>query len=280
MRALLTLVGLAALVYALAALLLWRYQSRFVFYPNQPTRVIEATPADVGLRFEDVVITTEDDIDLHGWWVPGAQREAILFLHGNAGNISHRLQSLRLLNALGVGVLIIDYRGYGRSAGEPSEQGTYRDALAAWRHLIEERGLQAGEIIVYGRSLGGAVAAELATVVDPAGAILESTFTSIPDMAQHAFPWLPASLARIRYDTLSKVGRISCPLLILHSPEDEVIPYQHSQRLAAAATASVRFVTLRGAHNDAFLVTGDDYAAALRAFIASVRGRAADQKLY
>lgn len=273
MRALLSLAALATIVYALAALLVWRYQSRFVFYPDQPTRAIEATPGDIGLDYEDVAITTDDGITLHGWWVPGARREALLFFHGNAGNISHRLESLRLFHSLGVGVLTIDYRGYGRSDGEPDEQGTYLDALAAWRHLVETRELAARDIVVFGRSLGGAVAAQLATVVTPAGLVLESTFTSIPDMARHAFPWLPASLARIRYDTLSRIGQIDCLLLILHSPDDEVVPYAHGERLANAAQ-NARFVRLRGGHNDAFFVRGDEYAAALREFVAASFGPA------
>lgn len=148
------------------------------------------------------------------------------FLHGNAGNISHRLDSLRIFHGLGLDVLILDYRGYGRSEGRPSEEGTYRDARAASRYLVEARGVAPERIVVFGRSIGAAIAAALAVEQRPAALILESGFTSVPDLAADLYPWLPARrLARLHYDTRARLPHVTVPVLIVHSRDDEIISF-------------------------------------------------------
>ena len=172
----------------------WMYlqQPGMIFYPS---RELEAQPTDWGMPYEDVFLKTADAVELHGWYIPapGATR-ALLFLHGNAGNISHRHDSIAIFRRLGLNVFIFDYRGYGRSQGVPDEAGLYRDADAAWRYLTETRGVATQDIVIFGRSLGGAVAAQLAGQLGtgtPAGAlILESTFSSARDFAREAFPLL------------------------------------------------------------------------------------------
>lgn len=261
-----SLAFIAAAVWLGLSLLLYVLQERYVYFPD---RHITATPADAGLPFEAVTLTTADRVRLHGWFLPaGPEQPTLLFLHGNAGNISHRLDSLRLFHRLGLNVFIFDYRGYGRSGGRPSEQGTYRDALAVWHYLTEQRGIPAARIVLFGRSLGGAVAVWLAERTRPAALILESTFTSVRDLAARYYPWLPVSLlTRIRYPSLVRIGGLHLPVLIVHSRDDEIIPYEHALRLFEAAPAPKRLLTLHGGHNDAFLVSGAVYRDGLAGFL-------------
>lgn len=250
--------------------LLYAFQERLIFLPNTPGRELRATPADAGLSFDDVTVTTADGERLHGWFVPAARDDAptLLHFHGNAGNIGDRIDLLQLFHELGLSVLIVDYRGYGQSTGRPSEEGTYRDAMAAWRHLVDERGIHPERILLHGQSLGGAVAAWLATKASPAGLILDSTFTSVPAIAAEIYPWLPArKLARIDYDTLSRIPAIDAPMLVLHSRDDDIIGFHHGQRLAEAAGGEL--VALRGGHNEAIALSRQRYRDALRDFIAS-----------
>lgn len=251
-------------------LMLWLYvaQDGMVFLPDLPTRQLGQTPAALGLSYEDVTLHTPDAQRLHAWYIPHANsRHVVLFLHGNAGNISHRLDTISRLRELGVNILLFDYRGFGQSSGEASEQGTYLDARCAWEYLRRERQFAGEQIIVHGRSLGGAVAAELATQVRPAAVILESTFTSIPSMGAELYPWLPVDwLARIRYDNLARIGQIQAPLLILHSPQDELVPYTHGLALYAAARAPKQFAQLEADHNNGFR-RSPDYVPALRMFL-------------
>ncbi len=250
----------------LALLLRWREPS-MIFYPM---REMYGTPDQAGLKFEDVWLTTSDDVKIHGWYVPAAGTAAttILFLHGNAGNISHRLEKLAILHNLGAATFIIDYRGYGRSEGKPDEPGTYRDAQAAYDWLAKQH----SQIILYGESLGSAVAVDLAVKTPVAGLIIEEPFTSIADVGQKMFPFLPVRLlAKNKYDTLSKMSRLRAPLLILHSEEDEMFPMSYAQRLLAAAPEPKRLVKLHGSHNDAFLVSATAYRQALADFLAARR---------
>jgi len=169
---------------------------------------------------------------------------------------------------LGLTTLIFDYRGYGRSEGEPSEEGTYRDAEAAWRFVTEGRHIPPHEVVLFGRSLGAAIAADLATRVNPAALIIESAFTSIPDLAAALYPFLPARwLARFRYSTQAALVSVLCPLLIVHSRDDEIIPFTHGQRLFAVANEPKRLLELRGGHNDGFLVSRHAYMDGLHAFL-------------
>jgi hypothetical protein len=266
---LVSLLLLVAVCYGAIALYLFIMQPRLLYYPDMPGRELEATPADVGLAYEDVALQTRDGVRLHAWFIPVEQpRASVLFCHGNAGNISHRLDSIRLLHSLGLQVLIFDYRGYGRSEGTASEKGSYRDVDAAWHYLLEVRDLPEAGIIIFGRSLGAAVAADLASRTRPAAVILESAFTSVPDMAAGIYPWLPVRLlSRYRYDNLDKMALISAPLLLVHSRQDEIIPFAHGERLFERAREPKQFLEISGGHNDAFLTSRKAYTHGLKTFL-------------
>ena len=253
-------------VYVAFGVILYLFQKRFIY---RPSAAIENTPEAAGLKYEDVTLTTSDGVKISAWYVPADDaRGTVLFCHGNAGNVSHRLMDLVQFNDLGLNVLIFDYRGYGASEGSPSEKGTYRDAEAAWEHLLDRRGEKPGRIVVFGRSLGGAVAAWLAVEKTPAGLILESTFTSIPDMARKMYPVYPIRLlARVHYDTLSHVRQLKCPVLVLHSRDDDMIPFEHGKKLHEAAPQPKEFLEMRGGHNSPHMDHPDDYANAVGGFI-------------
>ncbi|NKB48608.1 MAG: alpha/beta fold hydrolase [Alphaproteobacteria bacterium] len=244
-------------------------QSRFIYVPDSPSREVVATPEQIGLAYERVQFTTEDGVQLDGWFVPAEQlRGVLLFFHGNAGNISHRLESLRIFNRLGLSTFIFDYRGYGRSTGKPSEQGTYLDAAAAWRYLTVIRGIPESQIVSFGRSLGSSIAAHQAMQATPKALILESPFTPVPDIGARAYPFLPVRwLARYQYDTRKYLKTVAAPVLILHSPQDEVIPYVFGLELLEIANDPKKFVKLAGGHNDGFLVSGRTYIDGLDAFL-------------
>jgi len=261
-------IGICVVCYAGLNLLMFVMQARFIYFPSQP---LAFTPADAGLEYEDVWLTTEDDVRIHGWYVPAAEAQyTVLFLHGNGGNISHRVQTLEIFHRLGLNTLIIDYRGYGRSAGKPSETGTYRDAMAAWHFLVRNR-TEADNIILFGRSLGGAVALWLATSAAHRGLVLESTFTSLADMAAYHYPLLPVRyLLRYRYDNLSRVGRLTTPVLVVHSAEDRIVPFSQGQRLYTEVPAIKTFLQIEGGHNDGFLASGKRYVNGLQDFVGSL----------
>ncbi|HEX7082367.1 MAG TPA: alpha/beta hydrolase [Gammaproteobacteria bacterium] len=253
--------------YALIVAGIFFLQHRLVYLPEVPSRAILRTPHDIGLAYEDVILRTADGVALHGWFVSGGDR-VLLFLHGNAGNISHRLESIDVFHGLGLSVLIIDYRGYGASEGRPSEHGTYRDADAAWRYLTETREVPPSDIVIFGRSLGGAIAAYLAARTSPGALIVESAFTSIPDLAAELYPWLPARwLSRFDYPTRRFVAEAECPVLVVHSRDDEITPFHHAEAIFAAARDGRALVELAGTHNEAHIRSERQYIAALRAFL-------------
>lgn len=260
--------GILAAAYGGFALLLTIFQSRLVFYP-ETGREIVATPGQIGLQYEDIQLKTADGIGLHGWYIPAPQpRGTVLFLHGNAGNISHRLDSVQMFHRLGYSMLIFDYRGYGNSGGTPTEQGTYRDAEAAWRYLTEQRHIPSCRIVLFGESLGGAVAAWLAARQRPAALVIASGFTSVPDLAQQLYPYLPVRwLARIRYDTRESLRSVTAPVLVAHSPEDDIIPFEHGGALFAAAHPPKQFLELAGGHNDGFIFMRETWVRALGDFL-------------
>ena len=238
-----------------------------------PTRALEATPATYGLPFEEVRFQATDGVRLHGWFVPARNaRATLLWLHGNAGNIGHRVHNLRLFHeALGVQVFLFDYRGYGLSEGEPSEEGLRQDAEAAWRLLQARPDVDPRTIVLFGRSLGATVAAELAARVQPAALILETPFTSLLDMGRHHYWFLPVRwLVRSRYDTLGAVRRVRVPVLVLHGDADEIVPFDMGEQVFHAAGEPKAFHRIRGAsHNDTYLVGGKAYWQALAAFLAT-----------
>jgi uncharacterized protein len=263
---------LGAVLYAALVAFLWFRQESLVFLPGIPSRQLAATPQDIGLDYEALRIATADGEELDAWFLPAREERAVLlFFHGNAGNISHRLDSLRIFHGLGLSVLIFDYRGYGQSTGRPTEQGTYEDALAAWRHLVEERGIDSRRVILFGRSLGGAVATWLATEHRPRGLIVESTFRSVPDLAAELYWFLPVRrLARVEYPVEGLLPAVEAPVLVIHSRDDEIIPYRHGQALYEAANEPKQLLELAGDHNTGFLLSEPFYAAGLEVFLASL----------
>lgn len=274
MNSLISITSVFAIGYAVLAAALFFFQPRLLYFPDMPARAVEANPEDIGLDFEPLTLTTRDGEQLDAWFIPAIQsRGVLLFCHGNAGNMSHRLDSIRLFHDLGLSVLIFDYRGYGRSSGSPTEQGTYLDVDAAWDYLVEKRRILPTQIILFGRSLGAAIAADLASRQDAAAVILESAFTSVPDIAATLYPWLPVRwLSRFRYDTLKKLAAIHSPLLIVHSRDDEIIPFANGERLLAAANEPKQLLKLRGGHNDGFIVSGKTYIDGLESFLGNLPG--------
>ena len=260
------------LAYAALAGCVFITQGSLLYYP-QMGREMAATPAAQGLPYEDVSIRTEDGETLNAWWLPAARaRGAVVLFHGNAGNISHRIDYARMFANLGYSTLLVDYRGYGKSTGTPTEEGTYRDALASWHWLGETRGLAARDIVIFGESLGGAVACWLAARHTPRALIVASSFTSVPDLGAELYPFLPVRLmSRFKYDTRACLKAVRAPVLIAHSREDDIIPYAHGERLYAAANEPKQFLVLRGGHNDGFIFTRAEWVAALGAFLERVK---------
>jgi hypothetical protein len=266
---LLTIVG--ALL-AVTALML-AFQRRLIYFPS---RILELEPAALGLRHQEEWLVTEDGVRLHAWLLPlpGAGR-TVLVCNGNAGNMSHRLdRALQMQQRLGVSVLLFDYRGYGRSEGSPDEQGTYRDARAAYRYAVEVSHVPPLDLVLFGESLGAAVAVQLA-LERPVGAlVLESAFTSVPEMARAAYPFLPpiGPLIRTRYETIAKVPRLTLPLLVLHGERDDIVPIAQGRRVFEAAGGPKRFFAIPGAgHNDTYVSGGEAYWRALGEFLESLR---------
>jgi len=249
---------------------LYYRQDSMLFFPE---KVIWQTPKSIGLEFEEVRLTTKDNVVITGWYIPAKEEKGVvLFCHGNAGNVSDRLDSIKIFNALGQSVLIFDYRGYGRSGGTTSEKGTYLDAEAAWDYLTEAKRKSSKDIVIFGRSLGGAVAAETALRKGPACLILESTFMSVPAIARKYYPWLPVDLiAKYRYATLDKIGAIRCPKLIVHSKADEIIPFEHGLKIYEKAVLPKEFLEIKGGHNEGFMLSGDAYKEGLRRFLEACR---------
>lgn len=270
MRTFVTIMAVAGATWTLLSLYLYFMQERVVFLSHLPGREIEVTPDVIGLEYTDVYIDTIDGVRLHGWYVTtGGADRTVLFLHGNAGNISHRLDSIAIFHSLGLNVLIIDYRGYGKSDGTTSEQGTYRDGEAAWRYLVDERGIDPSGIIIFGRSLGGAVAAHLAATQEPAALIVESSFTSAGDMAAKLYPFLPVRmLLRLEYPVIDYVAAAKAPVLIVHGRDDEIIPFAMGQELYDAAPQPRAFLELDGDHNTAFVFDRERYVEGLQRFLA------------
>ena len=217
-----------------------------------PVRGLVADPATVGLAFRDVDFVAEDGVRLHGWLVRGRLPTTVLWCHGNAGNISHRVAKLQLFaRELGVGVFLFDYRGFGRSEGAPTEAGLVRDTAAARQAMIRE-GADPSRLVYFGESLGAAPAIDLALAAPPLALVLEAPFTSIAAMAHQVLPGAGV-LMKTRWDSLSKIPRVRAPLLVLHGDVDEVIPIAQGRELFAAARTSKAFVGVKGArHNDVF----------------------------
>ena len=266
MRMLLNLLLLQAVAYLALVLLVYFAQPHLVYFPDKQ---LSSTPKTIGLDYTTVSIATSDGETLHGWQVTAADAKGtVLFLHGNAGNISHRIYYLTMFKRLGYNTLLFDYRGYGQSSGTPSESGTYLDAQAAWRYLTATQGIAPGQIVLFGESLGGAVAAWLAAREKPGLLVLASTFTSVPDLAAEFYPFLPVRwISRFDYNTLQSLQAVSCPVFIAHSPHDEIIPFEHGQRLFQAVSGAKQFLPLDGGHNTGFIFMQPAWKKSLGAFM-------------
>ncbi len=270
-----TVVGLA-LSYGAVVGLAFAFQDQLLF---QPSSRFLATPDDVGMDHETVRLNTDDGETLHGWWIPAADvsretspgetgQHTLLFFHGNAGNISGRLESVQQFHQLGLNVLIVDYRGYGKSTGSPSEQGLYTDAATCWTYLTETRGIAPDDIVVFGRSMGGGPATWLAARYRPGAVILESVFTNVPDIGAHHYPFLPVrAMATNQFDNEARVAEIDVPKLHIHSRDDRVVPFELGRQVYEAAAEPKQFLEIQGGHNDGFLVSEDAYLRTIKDFL-------------
>lgn len=230
-----------------------------IFFPDKH---MEMNPDEYQLDYKDVWLETEDNVKIHGWLTEASPAKAlVLFFHGNAGNISHRLDNVSRLVRIGLSVLIVDYRGYGRSEGKISENGLYKDAVSAYKYAKDRCQSQALKLVIFGRSLGGVAAVYVASENPCSGVILESTFTNLGSMASRHFP-IPGVGAMLndKFNSLGRIAQIDAPILFFHGNRDEIVPYELGKELYGAARAKKEFVTLDGAgHNDTYFVGGKEY---------------------
>jgi uncharacterized protein len=256
----------AVFIYTAVALYFFAVQTSMLYHPSPE---LEGTPSDIGLRFTNLKLKTPDRLDISAWYIPARNsRGVILYCHGNAGNISHRLPLIRLFNRMRLDVLIFDYRGFGQSSGSPSEEGTYIDAETAWDYLVNTLRIKPGKILLYGHSLGGAVATEMALRHKAGGLIIDSGFKSVAERAGEMFPIFPVDLmVRHRYASIEKIGNSRMPKLIIHSQMDELIPFEHGMALFKRAAGPKRFLKLKGGHDDGALASGKLYIDTLDTFI-------------
>jgi len=249
------------IAYCGLGLTLYLMQSVFLY---GPVREVTYTPDDLGLDFESVAFKTSDGLRLTGWYVPAENSKlTILFCHGNGGNIMHYLDSVNIFYNLGLNCFIFDYRGYGGSEGKPNEEGTYLDAAAAYKWLTEEKKVSPDDIIVFGRSLGGTIAAQLAGKVEVLALFIESSFTSYVDIGRKFYPYMPIRwFASFSYRTIDYVKQVHCPVMVIHSRNDEIVPFVFGLQLYEAANEPKELVEIFGSHNDGFLVSSEIYKSA------------------
>lgn len=266
LRMLLNLLIALVVAYVVIVLLVYFGQSRLVYFPEKQ---LGNTPGAVGLDYSAVSLSTSDGETLQGWWMPVPDAKGtVLFFHGNAGNISHRINYLTMFKRLGYDTLLFDYRGYGQSSGTPSESGTYLDAQAAWHYLTTTKEIAPERIVLFGESLGGAVATWLAAREKPGLLVLASTFTSAPELAGEIYPFLPVRwISRFAYNTLASLQLVSCPVFIAHSPQDDIVPFHHGERLFQTAPEPKQFLLLEGGHNTGFIFMQPAWKRTLGAFM-------------
>ncbi len=273
MRRLLWGIGAIALFYFAGCAALWSYQTRMIFFPDA---VVKSTPASVGLAYEEVRLTVQGDV-VHGWFIAAAKADApvVLYLHGNGSNVGDLVERMRQFYDWGYGVLLIDYRGYGLSSNKfPNERRVYEDAEAAWQYLTAERGIDARDVVIYGRSIGGAIAIELASHhPDAAGVITEGTFTAMREMVNHSHPLLPwitpvNLILTQRFDSVKKARSLQTPVLLMHGTADETVPAHMSQILYDVLPGEKELVKIEGgSHNDLPYVEGSRYEESIRRFV-------------
>ena len=258
-------IRIVLLVYGSLVLIMYFAQGKLLF---PATRSVSFTPEVMGWEYEDINLDVDGE-KTNAWFVPVENAKGtLLFSHGNAGNIGDRLDSIQIFRNLGLNVMIYDYGGYGLSTGKASEQRCYADSRAAWKYLSEEKGIPTNEIVLFGRSLGGGVATNLATEVKPACLILESSFMSTVTMARKSFPYLPVNLLlRHRFDNETKIQIITSPVLIIHSAQDELIPFHHGEGLFKVANEPKTFLQIKGGHNDGFMISETEYVRGIDSFL-------------
>jgi uncharacterized protein len=258
----LTLLAIWAALIAIMSLM----ESRLLFFP---TKSLDATPSDFGLESDDLRLTTSDGVALRGWWIRAGGRRIVLLFHGNAGNVSHRLERAKLFaERLGTDLFLVDWRGYGLSAGKPSESGLYRDGLAIY-DAARERGFSPEQIVLLGESLGCPVALEVALQRPVSRVALETPFLSVPALARRHYPFVPSFLVRSRFDAESRVRRVTAPKLIVAAERDEIAPPSHARRLYEVAAEPKELYVVPGAgHNDAYSTGGGPYLLLWRRFLA------------
>lgn len=239
-------------------------EETFLYFPE---REFLATPDSVGLDYQDQFFQTSSGRKLHGWFIPHSQTKVtFLFFHGNAGNISHRLEKLKIFHDMGVSTFIIDYSGYGQSEGKPSEENLYEDGEASFNYAIQNLNLDPKKLFLYGESLGSAVAIELAIQKEVAGIILEGAFTTLKDLARNHMPFL-ALLAKTQYNNLEKIAQVQVPILFIHAKLDEISPFEQALQLYQKSPSRKEHLWLEeGGHNDAFWLGRKAYAKALQTF--------------
>jgi fermentation-respiration switch protein FrsA (DUF1100 family) len=272
-------VFLLVAVFVTMLLLMALFERSLIFFPTRYPDGLwdtEAAARGSGCVIDDHFFASDDGKRLHGWWckrvdAPPVQ-PVLLFFHGNAGNLSHRAELLiELATRTPAQVFVVGYRGYGRSEGRPSEDGLYRDARAAWSYLTRGHGIDPTGIVIFGKSLGGAVAVDLAMDAPAAGLIVESSFTSIADMAGAHYPFVPKFMIRTRMDSIGKIPGVTYPKLFVHSKLDRVVPYRLGRALYEAALEPKRFYEVEGAgHNETWIVGGEAYFSALSSFVSEV----------
>jgi fermentation-respiration switch protein FrsA (DUF1100 family) len=252
--------------YLLLLVFMYLFQGKMIFLPS--TNFI-ITPSEAGLQAEDIWIETFDGEQLHGWYFPSDSTEyLVIFSHGNAGNISNRIDIAKFLQETGFSVLIYDYRGYGQSSGKPSEEGLYRDIEAVVNYLKAEKGYSEQQMIMYGRSMGGAVASYAATEFNVGGLVLDSAFRNLKTMVRDLYPFVPAFLASYDFPTEQYVQQLSgIPVMIMHSPNDTIVDITHGKSLFGVAQEPKTFVELRGGHNDNFHASVDTHNKHWREFL-------------
>ena len=272
--------GVLLIAYLGWGAMLYIMQPKFLY---GPVREVAYTPGELELDFEDITFKSSDGLRLSGWYIPaplemnhqveptqlrsglltGPEEDSeftVLFCHGNGGNIAHRLDSINIFHNLGLNCFIFDYRGYGSSEGKPNEQGTYLDAGAAYQWLREEKKISPDNIIIFGRSLGGSIAAQLAGKVKARALVIEGAFTSFADIGQKFYPYMPVRwFARFNYRTIDYIKNVDCPVMLIYSRNDDIVPFEFGPKLYEAANEPKELVEIFGSHNDAFLVSGEIY---------------------
>ena len=247
--------------------ILKKFEYANLYHPDE--RSVYAYPNSIGLEYKDLYLTTPDGKKINAWYVPaGKQNPLMILCHGNGGTVSDRLEKIRIYNSLGVSVLAFDYRGFGKSGGKPSEKGTYLDVETMYNYAVSELKTAPEKLIIYGESLGCAVATELTLKKKAAALIFDSGFTSTVDIGNRHFSWLPIRfMVSYKYDNLAKIADIHVPVLVMHSLDDELIPFDMARRIFEKANEPKEFLQMTGTHAAGYLTTGARYIEKVREFL-------------